>query len=297
MNVMIAGGRGFLGTALANSLLEDGHRIFILTRRKPDQPNQYLWDGVTPHGLAHLVNEMDAIVNLSGFSTSHWPWTKATKKRFVDSRVLPGRAFVSALASATRRPLVYLQGSGINYYGLRGETVADESTPPADDFLAELTVQWEEATKPLDELGVRRVAMRSAVVLAKRGGLFPLIALPVRLFFGGKFGSGSQAMPWIHVTDYIHAVKFLLANDDVRGAFNLISPEGSSNADFMREVCKALSRPYWFHLPEFLLKTFLGEMSVLLVDGRFSRPQRLLDLGFDFQFKSLPSALQNLLQE
>ncbi|MEW6083083.1 MAG: TIGR01777 family oxidoreductase [Chloroflexota bacterium] len=293
---MIAGGRGFLGTALAASLVDDGHSIFILTRRKPDEPNQYLWDGVTPNGWAHLVGEMDAVVNFSGYSTSHWPWTNATKKRFLDSRVLPGRAFVSAIASATRRPRVYLQASGINYYGLHGKVIADESSPPADDFLAQLTVQWEEATKPLDELGVRRVVMRSAVVLAKRGGLFPLMALPVRLFFGGKFGSGEQAMPWIHIADYIDAVKFLLENENARGAFNLISPEQSSNAVFMREACKAFSRPYWFHLPVFLLRILLGEMSVLLIHGRFSRPQRLLDMGFDFQYKSLPSALQNLLQ-
>ncbi len=296
MNVMIAGGRGFLGRALTNTLLEDGHNVVVLTRRKPDQPNQYLWDGITADGWGHLLNEMDAIVNLSGYSTSHWPWTNKTKQRFVDSRVLPGRAFVSAISSATRRPRVYLQSSGINYYGLRGDTIADETSPPANDFLAQLTVSWEDATMPLEKLGVRRVAMRSAPVLAKRGGLFPLMALPVRLFFGGKFGSGSQAMPWIHFKDYINSVKFLLANQGASGAFNLISPEGSSNADFMREVCRVLSRPYWFHLPEFLLRRVLGEMSVLLVEGRFSQPKRLLDMGFEFRFGNLALALQDLMR-
>ena len=296
MNVLIAGGRGFLGNALENSLLKDGHKVCILTRRKPRQPHQYLWDGVTTNGWGHLVDEMDAIVNFSGYSTSHWPWTDTKKKRFVDSRVLPGRAFVSAIASANRRPRVYLQASGINFYGSRGDSIADEATPPGNNFLAQLTVQWEAATKPLEELGVRRVVMRSAVVLAKRGGLFPLMALPARLFFGGKFGRGSQAMPWIYIADYLAAVKFLLANENARGAFNLISPEGSSNADFMREVCTALSRPYWFHLPEFLLRNVLGEMSVLLVEGRFSQPKRLLELGFEFRFGNLRSALQDLLR-
>jgi uncharacterized protein (TIGR01777 family) len=294
MNVLIGGGTGFLGAALAHRLRADGHKVFILTRRKPRQPNQFHWDGITTEGWGHLINEMDAVVNFAGWSTSHWPWTNARKKQFVDSRVLPGRAFVSAIASATRRPRVYLQTSGINHYGLRGSTIADESTPPADDFLAQLTVQWEAATQPLEELGVRRVVMRSAVVLARRGGLFPLMALPARLFFGGRFGSGVQAFPWIHIEDHVRAMRFLLENENARGAFNLIAPETSSNAEFMREVCKALARPYWFHLPEFLLRTVLGEMSVMLVDGRFAQPKRLLESGFEFQYGNLRGALRNL---
>lgn len=295
MNVLIAGGTGFLGAALSNSLDANGHKTFILTRRKPRAPNQFQWNGITTSGWSHLVNEADAVVNLTGFSTAHWPWTEAMKRRFVDSRVLPGRALASAIGSAVRRPRVFLQMSGIGHYGLRGDTIADEATPPADDFLAQLTVQWEESTRSVEELGVRRVVMRSAVVLDKRGGLFPLMALPVRLFFGGRFGSGSQAFPWIHIEDYINAVRFLLENENTRGAFNLIAPEPASNAEFMREVCICLARPYWFHLPEFLLRVTLGEMSVMLVDGRFAQPKRLLESGFNFRHGKLDDALRNLL--
>ena len=295
MNVLIAGGTGFLGTTLTNSLLADRHKVIVLTRRAPNQPNQIQWDGVTTDGWGNLVNDVDAIVNMTGYSTEHWPWTKRLKKRFEDSRVFPALALASAIGSALRRPRVYLQASGINHYGLRGDLVADESTPPGDDFLAQLTVKWENASRAIEDFGVRRVIVRSAVVLAKRGGLFPLMALPVRLFLGGKFGDGDQSMPWIHIIDQVNAMRFLIENETARGPFNLISPEQTSNAEFMREIARVLKRPYWFHLPAFLLRTTLGEMSILLTEGRFSQPRRLLDFGFKFQYGKLNTALKDLL--
>src|SRR6266542_1367581 len=245
MKVLIAGGSGFLGTSLKNLLTHNSHEVFILTRGSSKGRTQHHWDGKTAHGWAHLINEIDAVVNLTGFGLEHWPWTKGQKQKFVNSRVLPGLALVSAIQSASHRPKVFLQISGINRYGLRGEGIADESTPAADDFLAQLTVKWEAATQPVEELGARRVVARSAVVLAARGGLFPLMALPARLFFGGKLGDGSQAMPWIHLADEVSALKFLLENEEARGAYNLIAPTATSNAEFMRTIASTLHRPFW----------------------------------------------------
>lgn len=295
MKVLIAGGSGFLGTALRNSLEKDNQEVFILTRQPANHPNEIHWDGKTVNGWGEQINKMDAVVNLTGFGLEHWPWTKRQKKRFVDSRVQPGRALVSAIQNASRRPDVFVQTSGINRYGLRGAGLADESTPVADDFLAQLTVQWENATKPVEALGVRRVVIRNAVVLDRRDGLFPLMALTPRLFFGGKFGNGRQAMPWIHIADQTRAMRFLLEKDDARGPFNLVSPEPTSNADFMRAVTTALHRPYWFNVPTFLLRLALGEMSVLLTEGRYSQPKRLIELGFQFRFGRLENAMEDLL--
>jgi uncharacterized protein (TIGR01777 family) len=224
----------------------------------------------------------------------HWPWTKRQKQKFVDSRALPGRALVSAIESATRRPQVFLQNSGISHYGLRGAGIADESTPAANDFLAQLTVQAEDATQPVEELGVRRVVTRSAVVLAGKGGLFPLMALPVRLFFGGKLGDGSQAMPWIHLADEMCAFKFLLETEAASGPYNLIAPIPTSNMEFMRAIARALHRPFWFHVPRWLLRLSLGEMSVLITEGRYSQPKRLLEQGFEFNFPKIEEALGNI---
>jgi uncharacterized protein (TIGR01777 family) len=295
MKVLIAGGSGFLGTSLKKSLVKADHDVFILTRRASKDEHEIQWDGQTPNEWGHRINEMDAVVNLTGYGLEHWPWTKRQKQKFVDSRVMPGLALVSAIQSATRRPRVFLQTSGINRYGLRGEGLADESTPPAGDFLGQLTVKWEDATQPVEELGVRRVIARNAVVLARKDGLFPLMALAPRLFFGGKLGDGQQAMPWIHITDQTNALHFLLENENASGPFNLISPEPSSNIEFMRAVCKALHRPYWFHVPKLLLRMALGEMSVLLTEGRFSQPKRLIESGFEFQFGKLEKAMANLL--
>jgi uncharacterized protein (TIGR01777 family) len=241
------------------------------------------------------MNEMDAVVNLTGFGLDHWPWTRKQKQKFVDSRVLPGRALASAIQNAARRPRVFLQSSGVNHYGLRGAGIADESTPPGSDFPAQLTVKSEEATKSIEELGVRRVITRNAVVLSRRGGLFPLMVLATRLFFGGKFGDGQQATPWIHHLDHTNALRFLLENENARGPFNLISPNPVSNAEFMQNVAKALHRPYWFHVPVFLLRMALGEMSVLITEGRYVQPRRLLELGFQFQFGKLKNAMEALL--
>lgn len=294
MKVLIAGGSGFLGTALRNLLAHNAHEVFILRRGPSQGRHQIHWDGQTADGWGYLINEMDAVVNLTGYGLEHWPWTKRQKQRFIDSRVLPGLALVSGIQNASRLPKVFLQSSGINRYGLHGEGIADESTPAADDFLAQLTVKWEDATQPVETLGVRRVIARSAVVLSGREGLFPLMALPVRLFFGGKLGSGEQAMPWIHLADEVRALRFLLENEDTRGAYNLIAPTPTSNAEFMSAIAKTLHRPYWFHVPKFLFKRLLGEMNVLITDGRYSQPRRLLEQGFQFNFPKIEDALGNI---
>jgi uncharacterized protein (TIGR01777 family) len=236
---------------------------------------------------------MDGIIHLAGKSLASWPWTSATKRAFHDSRVFPGNALARAVSEATRRPKVFVQQSGINYYGLRGD-LADESTPPASDFLARLAVQWENATRSVEDLGVRRVVARSAVVLDKKGGLLPLMALPARLFLGGPIGGGKFCMPWIHITDWVAAVRYLLDDPNAHGAYNLIAPRPTPSAEFFRNLAGVLKRPYWFPTPAILLRTFLGEMSVLIVEGRFSQPKRLVESGYKFQFEGPHEALADL---
>ena len=223
--------------------------------------------------------------------------TKRKKQRFFDSRVKPGRALATAVRSASHRPEVFIQISGINHYGLRGKSIADESTPPAEDYLARLTVAWEEATKSVEDVGVRHVVCRTAVVLARDAILMQLMALPVRLFVGGRFGSGEQAMPWIHIDDQIGAIRFLMKNPDAKGPYNLIAPQTTSNAEFMRTLAKVLRRPYWFYYPEFLMRLALGEMSVMITEGRFSKPERLFETGYSTRFSKLEEALRDIYEK
>jgi uncharacterized protein (TIGR01777 family) len=285
MNILIAGGSGFLGSSLIKSFLTDGHKVYVLTRgsHAPTGTQAVHWDAKTTSGWGHLVNEMDVVIHLTGKTLASWPWTSKTKREFHDSRVFPGLALAQAILEADRRPGIFVQQSGINHYGLHGD-LANESTPPADDFLAQLTVQWEEATKSVEELGVRRVVIRTAPVLGKGDGLMPLMALPVKLFVGGPLGSGKFAVPWIHINDWVRGVRHLIENENARGAYNFIAPIPTSNADFNRTLAGVLHRPYWFPTPAFLLRNLLGEMSVLVLEGRFVQPKRLTESGYKFQF-------------
>jgi uncharacterized protein (TIGR01777 family) len=300
MKVLIAGGSGFMGKHLIKSLTADSHKVWVLTRnpnRVIDGVQLVRWDGRTVEGWGPLIDEMDAVVNLCGLSTNNWPWTERKKQMFVDSRVQPGHALASAIRAASHRPEVFVQISGINHYGLRGEGIANESTLPGDDFLAQLTVAWENATKSVEEVGVRHVICRTAVVLASDAVLLWLMALPVHLFVGGRFGSGIQATPWIHIEDQIGAIRFLIENPDAKGPFNLVAPQATSNAEFMRTLAKVLQRPYWVPYPALLMRLMLGEMSLLILEGRHSKPEHLFEMGYNMHFPELEGALQDLFKK
>lgn len=294
MRVLVAGGTGFLGSAFSRRLREAGHETLILTRREPRSSSEIRWDGRSRGEWAHVLEDVDAVVHAAGYSLEHWPWTAGQKRRFVDSRVQPGKALAEGIAAAVHKPRCFIQISGINYYGAKGHGIADEASPPADDFLARLAVQWEAATRPVEEIGLRRLVARSAVILDRRGGLLPLMVLPVRLGFGGTFGHGRQAVPWIHVDDQVRALQFLLENEDATGPFNLIAPTPTSNAEFMKAASKALRRPFWFRVPGFALQAALGEMSTLILDGRYSAPKRLAEYGFTFEYPAIETAFGNL---
>lgn len=298
MNVLVTGGTGLIGRALTKSLLADGNKVWILTRT-PERVSLPLgcvavgWDGRTAQGWGPLVNNMNAIVNLAGANTSAWPWTEKRKQSFWNSRVWAGQAVSEAVRLAKKRPAVLVQMSGIGRYGLRGET-ATESTPPANDFSARLTVAWELSSQPVEELGVRRAAARTAVVLSRDNIIMKLMELPMRLCVGGRLGSGEQTFPWIHIADEIRAIRFLLTDERARGPFNLIAPEPASNAQFTHALARQLKRPYWLHVPALPMRLLLGEMSNLILEGRPAQPQRLLELGFQFQRPTLESALTEL---
>ena len=295
MKILISGGAGFLGRNLTQSFRADGHQVLILTRGSnvARGASAVRWDAKTTSGWEHLVNEVDVVIHLAGKSLASWPWTSATKRAFENSRILPGLALVEAVQKAKRRPKVFIQQSGINHYGLRGD-LADESTPAAADFLAQLTVKWEDATKPVEALGLRRVILRSAVVLGMGGGLLPLMALPIQLFVGGPLGKGLQAMSWIHMKDWIGAVRYLIDDENARGPYNLIAPLPTSNAEFNRALAEVLHRPCSFRVPPFLIRIFLGELSVLILEGRFAEARRLREAGYQFQFPESREAFLDL---
>lgn len=299
MNILIAGGAGFIGSRLTESLLRDGHQVWILSRNPgrlslPRGAQALNWDGRSTRGWGGRVSEMDALINLAGATIGAWPWSEARKQLILSSRVDAGRAMAEAIQAASQRPKVLIQASGIGYYGpstVRGLT---EKTPAGNDYLAGVAKQWEASSQPVDALGVRRVVIRTAVALDRSAGILPLMSLSVKLFVGGPLGSGRQGVSWIHIEDEIRAIRFLLEHEEAVGAFNLTAPNPLSNAEFMRALADAFKRPYWLPAPAFAMRLVLGEMSTLVLDGQFAVPARLLDLGFTFKYPTLPAALQAL---
>lgn len=299
MNVLIAGGTGFIGSALTRSLLADSHRVWVLTRnparaRLAEGAQAVGWDGRSVGNWLDVFCQMDAVVNLVGENVGQWPWTAERKRRIRGSRVDAGAALTAAFQKTSRRPAVLLQSSGVGYYGPCGRLPVDETSPAGSDFFASVATDWEASTRVVDTLGVRRVVLRTSLVLDARSGILPLMALPVKLFVGGKLGDGRQGVSWIHLQDHVRAMRFLLENQKAVGAFNLTAPNPLSNADFMATLAKVLGRPFWLHVPAFALQLMLGEMSTLLLDGQFALPRRLVQLGFTFKFETAVEAFQSL---
>ncbi len=299
MNILIAGGTGFIGSALTRSLMADGHNVWVLTRnpaqaRLVEGAQAVGWDGRSVGGWLDVFSQMDSVVNLVGENVGQWPWTAERKRRIRNSRVDAGVALAGAFQKASRRPAVLIQSSGVGYYGPCGGQPVDETSPVGADFFASVASDWEASTRVVDSLGVRRVVIRTSLVLDARAGILPLMALPVKLFAGGKLGDGRQGVSWIHLEDHIRAMRFLLENGKAIGAFNLSAPNPVSNAEFMAALAKSLGRPYWLHVPAFVLRLALGEMSTLLLDGQFAIPQRLVSLGFAFRFETAPEAFKSL---
>ena len=254
------------------------------------------WDGRTAQGWGSLADGAYAIVNLAGENLAEGRWTAARKERIRQSRLNAGQAVVEAVGAAERKPAVVVQASGIGYYGPRGDEEVTEDFRPGSDFLGRLAVEWEASTAPVEALGVRRVVIRTGVVLSLEGGALPRLLLPFRFFVGGPLGSGRQWVPWIHIVDEVRAIRFLLEQDEARGPYNLTAPHPVTNRELARALGRALRRPAWLPVPAPALRLALGEMSTVLLTGQRAVPKRLLEAGFVFQFPDLEAALRNLFQ-
>ncbi len=242
-----------------------------------------------------MIDGADAIINLAGENIGSGRWTDEHKRRILESRLNVGRALVQAVEVATHKPRVIIQASGVGYYGSSGDEEITEEVPPGHDFLAQVAVEWEASTAPLETLGVRQVVIRTGVVLSTAGGALPRMLLPFRLFAGGRLGSGRQWFPWIHIADEVGAIRFLIENETASGPFNLTAPVPLSNAEFSHLLGERLRRPALMPTPAFALRLIFGEMATVILDGQRAIPRHLLQLGFTFQFPEAGSAIRELL--
>lgn len=298
--VIVTGGSGLIGRPLVAELAAAGREVVVLSRSPervgglPAGARAAGWDAETADGWGELADGAAAIVHLAGEPLADWPWSEEKKRRIRDSRVRSTRAVAEAIRRAANPPPVLLQSSGINYYGDRGDRVVDEGEPPGAGFLSEVCVDWEAASVGVEEIGVRRALLRTAVVLSTEGGALPKMALPFKLFVGGPIGRGDQWVSWIHHADQVAAIRFLLDHPAASGAFNLTAPEPLTNRELSRRLAAALGRPSLFPVPKTALRLALGDMAVTVLASLRAVPGRLPALGFRFRFPTLESALADL---
>lgn len=306
MRILVTGGTGLIGTPLSQQLAASGHEVIILSRSPakhtlPVGVTAVAWDGRTTSGWAHLADGAGAIINLAGESIggSGFPpprWTAARKQRILQSRLDAGQAVTAAVQAATVKPGVVVQMSGIDYYGnVPGNTAVTESSPKGSGFLSDVTAQWEASTAVVETLGVRRVVLRTGLVLSLDGGALPQTMLSYKFSTGGPLGSGKQWWPWVHLADVVRAMQFLVENESAGGVFNVCAPNPLSQKEFGRVLGQVMGRPSLIPAPTFALKLMLGEMAAMVLDGRRAVPNRLQELGFTFQYPEAREALLDLL--
>ncbi|MBK1735391.1 TIGR01777 family protein [Halorhodospira abdelmalekii] len=304
MRILITGGSGFVGRALCARLHEQGHELLVVARRPHQaQANLPPRTEIRPAVEDFLSSRPEAIINLAGEPIAGKRWTPEQKQRLRDSRLTMTHACVELCKALDQPPQVLISASAMGYYGDRGEQSVDESSPPGSGFVAELCQEWEAAAQAAEPLGVRVARLRIGLVLDRDGGTLAKLLPVFKLGLGGPLGSGRQFMPWIHRTDLVRMILFLLAQESrsealsepLSGAFNAAAPAPVTNAEFTRVLARHLGRPAFFAVPGTLLRLLLGEMAEVLLTGADMRPQRLQQSGFTFTYPELDAALDEIL--
>jgi uncharacterized protein (TIGR01777 family) len=297
MRIVLAGGTGLLGRALHGRLHTAGHQVLVLTRQpQPGQTHQRPWkpDG-TAGPWAEALAGADAVVNLVGEGIADARWTVTRKAALRSSRLLATRSLVAAIREVPERPAAFVSASAVGYYGAHGDEVVTETTPPGADFLATLGVEWEREAEDASSL-TRLALLRTGLVMDRSGGALGKMLLPFRLGIGGRLGSGTQYMPWIHWADWVSLVVWIIETREARGAFNLTAPTPVNNAEFTRTLARTLNRPALIPVPGFALRLALGELATALLTGQRAIPARAQQMGFTFRFDELEPALRDLLR-
>lgn len=294
MRILIAGASGFIGTTLSKALAADGHEVIALVRREPME-NEVRWEPSSGSIDAEKLGDVDAAINLSGEGI-FGRWTDAKKSRILNSRVKSTRTLATALGSLNSLPSVFISASGANYYGDRGDEELSEESGVGTGFLAEVCREWEAATAPAAEVGIRVVTPRMGIVLSGKSGPLKIMSLPFRYGLGAKLGNGKQYMSWIAIDDAISAYKFVLAQDSISGSVNFTSPNPERNSEFTSVLAKVMMRPSFLFVPAFALRAVLGEAAEeLLLSSVRVTSSRLEAAGFRFGYPNLEAALRHVI--
>jgi len=298
MNVLMTGSTGLIGAALVSFLKEQGHSVTRLVRSQArPAADEVLWQPQSDSFVADLPQPPDAVVHLAGEPVAG-RWNKAKKERIRSSRVDATRVLSHALAAMPQPPAVLISASASGYYGDRGDTVLTEASAPGSGFLAAICRDWEAATQPASDAGIRVVHLRLGIVLSAKGGALPKMLLPFRLGLGGNIGSGRQYWRWISLDDAIGVAHHAIVTESLRGAVNTVSPQPIRNSEFTRTLGRALKRPTVLNVPAFALRLMLGQMAnELLLASACIEPEQLKATRYAFQHPRLDGALRDLLKQ
>jgi uncharacterized protein len=290
--VAITGASGLVGRRLIARLHEDGWEVARVVRRETRADrHEIAWQPSAGTIDASAFEGIDAVVHLAGEEIAE-RWTKEKKERILRSRVDGTGLIARTLASLERPPRVLVSASGVHYYGSRGDEVLTEDSGPGEGFLAGVVREWEAATEPAREAGIRVVRMRTAPVIAREGGLIDRVLLPFRLGLGGRLGSGDQYMSWIAAPDLVRAFSHVLEHEEIAGPVNAAAPEPVRNREFTEALGRVLDRPTVLPVPALAIRALLGEMGEeLLLSSMRVHPTRLLESGFEFGCPTLAEAL------
>jgi uncharacterized protein (TIGR01777 family) len=293
MRIVMAGASGFLGTELTERLRQSGHDIVRLVRRPTERPDEASWDPAQGRLDASVLAGADAVINLAGANVGGKRWTTAYKRELRSSRINTTDTLARTISKlpAGDRPGVLLQSSAVGWYGDTGDQAVTEEAPAGNTFLADLCRVWEAAARPAEDAGTRVVLMRTAPTIDAKGSILKPLLLPFKLGAGAKIGGGRQWMTWIAQADWLAAAEFVLDRDDLAGPVNMVSPMPVTNAEFTRDLARAVRRPALLSVPGPVLDVVLGELA-----GETQRSQRVLPgvlsgAGFAWAYPDMESAI------
>jgi len=296
MHIAVTGSHGLVGTAMISAMTKVEHQVTRLVRGQTGV-GSVVWDPTAESFDSSVLQGVDAVVHLAGENIASSRWTSQVKERIRRSRVQGTRILAEGLAAMPTPPQIFISASAIGYYGDCGDELLAEDSPAGNGFLADTALQWEAATQPASDAGIRVVRMRIGVILSPRGGALAKMLLPFKLGAGGRVGNGRQWWSWIALDDVVGAIRHLLSNDAISGPVNVVSPNPVSNSVFTKILGRVLKRPTIFPMPAVVARIVLGEMAnELLLASTRVQPERLLETGYQFQQPELSAALQCLLK-